>query len=342
MTRKIWNLENMNEYASQFGYKVLEIKIVIKPYQNQTWALIQCPEGHKKWQWWNNFITGYRCRICKGYTEWDEKTVKDFLSKYNLKLISEYKNVDKCFIAETKEGYLVRTNISTLKAATKRNKLGTNRTFNLSKGFSLFSKEVALENLRRFCKIERPEYELCSTEWKGIKAKYCFKYIGPIEVKNRYFETYGDTFYYARQGHPDLSMSKGSFKIYHWLYNNNLKFKTEYIFSDLKDVYFLRFDFAILDDINNPIGIIEFHGEQHFNKKNHFYNPIIIEHDKIKKQYCIDNKIPFLEIRYDEEDKIPEMLSNFIQRLEKANNKYNSIILENKLHNVDEVSIVGI
>jgi hypothetical protein len=59
-------------------------------------------------------------------------------------------------------------------------------------------------------------------------------------------------------------MSNGELKIYNLLKENNINFKKEFTVQDLKspikNTIPLRFDFAILDNNNNLIKLIEFQG----------------------------------------------------------------------------------
>lgn len=93
--------------------------------------------------------------------------------------------------------------------------------------------------------------------------------------------------------------SFGELKIIEILNKNNILYKKEYTFNDLKDKQNLRFDFAILNNQNRLLGLIEFQGEQHYiNHPIGYYTQekidIIKKHDLLKYQYCIKNKIPIL------------------------------------------------
>ena len=102
--------------------------------------------------------------------------------------------------------------------------------------------------------------------------------------------------------------SKGEEFIKKILSENNIKFEAQKRFKNCKDKLPLPFDFY-LPDYNL---CIEYQGEQHYdssfykmfckNEKlgNYIFNRQCA-HDKIKKQFCIDNNIDFLEIRYDED-----------------------------------------
>lgn len=92
--------------------------------------------------------------------------------------------------------------------------------------------------------------------------------------------------------------SKGETQIELLLKEHNINYKREFSFSDLKDKLPLRFDFAIFDTKGKLIKLIEFQGEQHTQPSNGFYNQTLIEHDKMKVEYCKENKIPLLHLYY--------------------------------------------
>lgn len=91
--------------------------------------------------------------------------------------------------------------------------------------------------------------------------------------------------------------SRGEFQIEQLLKEHNIEYIREYSFSDLVDDLPLRFDFAVFKD-KRLIGLIEFQGEQHYNPSNGYYNETIIEHDKMKKEYCNKNNIKLIIIDY--------------------------------------------
>ena len=91
--------------------------------------------------------------------------------------------------------------------------------------------------------------------------------------------------------------SKGEFQIEQFLKEHNIEYIREYSFGDLVDDLPLRFDFAIFKN-KQLVGLIEFQGEQHYNQSNGYYNETIIEHDKMKKEYCDKNNIKLNVIDY--------------------------------------------
>jgi hypothetical protein len=110
---------------------------------------------------------------------------------------------------------------------------------------------------------------------------------------------------------PTCSESKGERLVREFLTNNNMKFKAQYEFENLKGLGggLLRFDFAVLNDMNLPEKLIEFDGIFHFKKiyKDDDHERIVI-HDEMKNNYCKSNKIPLIRIKYTEMNRVQEIL----------------------------------
>lgn len=94
------------------------------------------------------------------------------------------------------------------------------------------------------------------------------------------------------------------------LIENNIHYVKEYRFPDLvsDNNVSLRFDFAILDDNNQVIRLIEYDGEQHFQKKADLVFSDTLEgrqaKDKLKNQYCLTHNIPLVRIDYRQKNHI--------------------------------------
>ena len=102
-----------------------------------------------------------------------------------------------------------------------------------------------------------------------------------------------------------MRASRGEIKIEEILRDNNLVFKMEYSFPDLKSSSgrLLRFDFAVFDDDGYIDFLIEYQGRQHYEPVSKFgggekgyyrqqYN------DKLKKRYCTLHGYTLIEIPY--------------------------------------------
>ena len=101
--------------------------------------------------------------------------------------------------------------------------------------------------------------------------------------------------------------SRGEIKIHEILEQNELNFKEEYIFPDLKSPNGrpLRFDFVVFDDDGKIDFIIEYQGKQHYEPSSKFggkrgffqqqYN------DNQKRRFCALHDFRLIEIPYTEE-----------------------------------------
>lgn len=112
------------------------------------------------------------------------------------------------------------------------------------------------------------------------------------------------------------TISRGEEKIRKILNEMNINFDTQYSFSDLKSNkgWVLRFDFALLDNEGNLLGLIEYQGQQHFDDfYGWFGEQQRNETDLLKRKYCNTHNIPFYEISYNEsiELSLINILSNF-------------------------------
>lgn len=107
------------------------------------------------------------------------------------------------------------------------------------------------------------------------------------------------------------NLSNSALLIQNWLLQNNISFEKEYSFEDLRGLKNgkLRFDFAIFDEKENLLFLIEFQGEQHFRYKENFMVPK--EHDEAKIKYCKNNNIELLLINFDENP--IEKIGNFLE-----------------------------
>lgn len=93
-------------------------------------------------------------------------------------------------------------------------------------------------------------------------------------------------------------VSFGEDYVVQFLSELNYNVKRQYKIEELKDKNKLPFDIAIFDSKNKLIGLIEVQGKQHFDSSLLFYNEDLIKHDKMKYEYCLNNKIPLLLLDY--------------------------------------------
>ena len=117
------------------------------------------------------------------------------------------------------------------------------------------------------------------------------------------------------------NISRGNVKISEILDEYDIPYELEKKFSTCKDKTYLPFDFYIQDKY-----LIEYDGEQHFDKESIFDYEYTHSHDLIKNQWCKENNIPLIRIPYTHYDNlcIEDLLletSNFIVKEINANDK---------------------
>ncbi len=119
-----------------------------------------------------------------------------------------------------------------------------------------------------------------------------------------------------KQGCPLCNISKGEDTIKTFLWKHKIKFIQQYRFSDCKHIKPLPFDFYLPE--HNIC--IEFNGRQHYKPVKYWGGEhdfkLRQKRDGIKKEYCHNNNITLITIKYDDSD----------------------LVLESKLH---RVSIIG-
>lgn len=95
---------------------------------------------------------------------------------------------------------------------------------------------------------------------------------------------------------PRNEPSAGELEIKNILDSRNIKYERQKKFDDCKNRNKLPFDFY-LPDYNI---CIEYDGRQHFNERTMYFTEDIEINDNIKTEYCKDNNIELIRIRYDE------------------------------------------
>lgn len=96
--------------------------------------------------------------------------------------------------------------------------------------------------------------------------------------------------------------SQGEANVERLLQENNILYVKQYRFKDFSS--FLRFDFGILKEDNELSHLIEFDGEQHYDRLNGFFSEKQYNNDILKNQYCLKNNIPLIRIPYKEKDNL--------------------------------------
>lgn len=168
-------------------------------------------------------------------------------------------------------------------------------------GIKLLTNDEAITN---FVRTHGSKYDYTKTIYKNAHSK--------ITITCPQHGDFEQTPNNHRNGNgcPICNESNGETKVRVFLEENNISFIPQHKFPDCKNILPLPFDFY-LPDYNM---CIEFNGIQHYKPVKHFNGEEGLKarqiNDKIKKEYCFNNNIPLVIIKYN--DNVQEMLmTNF-------------------------------
>lgn len=272
-------------------------KLLSKEYKNEREKLeIECHCGRIFKTSFERFKYGHtkpkrQCDVCSGY-RYDLKEVKRIAKEmYNCEYKDDYyNNSDEKHIFICECGNEFSTTLNKLKTKHKCNQCTIGR---INSNFLL--KEEMLEKINSFglqvkdlkdnpkeksvfiCTCGR-EFEISYSKMissKKIRCNSCTKRESNIETLTNLY-----------------------------LQENGISFKQEYTFKDLKTKSnnCLRFDFAIFDNFNNLLCLLELDGKQHFEISQYAQTEDVLninkKHDKMKDNYCLNKKIKLFRIPY--------------------------------------------
>lgn len=113
--------------------------------------------------------------------------------------------------------------------------------------------------------------------------------------------------------------AQGEMLITNWLIKHNINFKTQYCFLDyeLEIGRKAYFDFAIFNNKDELVLLIEYNGSTHYDTRSKGWNTEerlrdSQIRDKLKLEYCYRHNIPLLIIPYWEQDKLNSILTENI------------------------------
>ena len=123
---------------------------------------------------------------------------------------------------------------------------------------------------------------------------------------------------------PICGETRGEKEVRTILERNKVTFIPQYPFEGMRHIHGLFCDFAILDNCNHPIGVIEFNGKQHYEpvdfagkgdkwaEKQFIMNQ---KRDSIKVEFLKGNKIPLLVIPYWDFEKTDSLVHDFLKTI---------------------------
>lgn len=256
---------------------------------------------------WSNFQKGTRCPKCAGNINYTDIEVTELIKEMTNK---EYKKLTVYKNASSKIG--IQHNICNHQYMVTWNDFQQGKRCPQCVGERI-SKAKAFRN----SEIETKIHDLVGNEYTKID-KYYKNAFTPFLIEHnlcnhRYLTTWNN---FQQGGRCQFCfLSNGEQIINGYLSRFKIKFCNQFIFKDCKHRRPLRFDFGISNDKKEVVALIEYDGIQHFKSKDFFGGEEALAitqlRDQIKNQYCKDNNIPLLRIRYDED--IEEKLIEFLK-----------------------------
>lgn len=261
--------------------------------------------GHEYEVNWNNFQSGKRCPKCaaNGINYTNEEIVQKI---YEL-VGDEYTKLDNTYI-NSRTKFLIRHELCGHEYETKwtnfqRGCRCPKCTCNVVK----YDNEMVINKISD---LVGNEYTKLDDNYVNSETKFSIRH----ELCGHEYSVSWDKF---KQGNrcPRCNQPKGERFIEDYLTNHNISFSTQVKFNDCKYINTLPFDFGIVNKDNNKIiALIEFDGRQHFEPIEAWGGEENLKltqlRDSIKDEFCKDNNIPLLRIRYDEN--IEEKLNLFL------------------------------
>ena len=245
-----------------------------------------------------NHLKGHGCSKCKNLFNYNTdvfilKAKKIHGNKYDYSLVKYINNSTKLIIKCPKHGIFKQTpnNHLTKKQGCPKCNGGVRFTTN--------------DFISKAKKIHGNKYDYSLVDYTNTYTK-----IKIICQKHGVFSQRPDN-HLNNSGCPICNESKGEKNIRLFLKKNKISYIKQFVFEDCKDKRVLPFDFY-LPDYNI---IIEFDGIQHFEIRDIFGEDNFIQtqkHDIIKNDYCKNNNIHLLRIKYTEINNINKILEKKI------------------------------
>ena len=240
----------------------------------------------------------HKCKKCTGATiKYTTEQITKELGKHDIKLLSEYKNYSEELLVEYNCGFTTNRSLANIIVSEYKCPHCTR------KGYGRDTERL----MQEIYDITNGEYELLS-EYKTMNDKVTILH---KECGNKY-EVTPHHFLDGGNRCPKCSISKGEKYIDDYFKLNKINNIPQYEYKDLVGLggLPLKFDFAIFDNDNNLIFLLEYDGEFHYFPIN---GQLALkkqqEHDRRKDEYCKLHNIDLLRIPYWESDIIEEILN---------------------------------
>lgn len=271
---------------------------IILNYDDVNHPLIKCGECGEIFSTTFNTLLRNKYKVCPSCARKLQKTKltdisiveKECIDHGFKPLFNSFNGVHSCLLVEDEDGYIGELSLVSIRKGSKISR------------FAKYNK-YALINLRKYCNDSYYDCYIPEQDYLGWDF--------PIKVICSCGEEYTTTVTHLVNDNQTQcvncsgSKSNNEKTIENWLSGKNIEYINQYIFKDCKSIKSLPFDFY-LPEYNC---CIEVDGEGHFRPTR--FNGIdkeraeklflqTKERDKIKEDYCYNNNIDLLRIKYED------------------------------------------
>jgi len=269
-------------------------------------------EGYYYSQTWRTLLKLTRQLFVSDTNTYSTQNIILFLTKNNskLELISKYKNSKTKLVLRDINGYLYTQS------------WGDTQYLRMP-SLAYKGNPYSIQNIKLWCKLNNKPYKLLSMKYIKNNKLLLWKCLD-----NDCGEEFKMCWANISQGQncSKCKLSKGERRIRNYLKQNSIPHDKEYTFDNLVGLRggLLRFDVPIFYDADRTKlkMLIEFDGEQHdkwvngWMTKKEFRRLQI--HDKLKDEYCKNNNIRLLRIKWCDFDNIEAILTKELNILAKV------------------------
>lgn len=287
-------------HGNKYDYSKVEYK------NNHTKVCIICPEHGEFWQAPSKHLSAQGCPKCSIVSISLKKRMdfNDFIELSNKQHGNKY-NYSKAIYINCDTPIEIICPIHGSFWQTPYRHLKGHGCHMCSHRSYIYSKNEFIE---KSILIHGNKYDYSLVEYLGNKKKV--KIICP---EHGVFEQIPTVHYVNKCGCPKCSASHGELKVEEYLKNNGIEYKTQYSVK-LEQQMFSRNNLKIDFYLPKHNKFIEFNGIQHYEFTPAFHKTKEeftkqVERDKRLKEYCKENKIKLIVIKYNQIDKIEEILN---------------------------------
>lgn len=227
---------------------------------------------------------------CLLKTNLDYTNIYNYFKENGYELLSQtYTNAQEKLILKDLEGYYYTINWNNFKEGKRPHKFYKSNPY-------------TIHNIKLWLMLNNKPFKLLSEEYKGDSLYLnwqCLK-----EECGEIFQLSWDSVNQGR-GCSICNLSYYEKVVFDYLSNNNYNFKKQYKFDDLLgyDEVPLKYDFAIFNNKDNLLGLLEIDGNKHRIKSSRPDKQRQREYDILKNKYSEDNNIPLFRMEYNYRDK---------------------------------------